>query len=277
MGAKKTTGEHREYVLGTHDDELDRLGLQHELWREKAIDLWRRAGFGRGQTLLDVGCGPGYATRELSRVVGPKGKIIAIDQSVRFLDHLSRQLVARKIKNISLRSGDVEKLDLGGLEADGAYVRWVLCFVKNPEAVVAGIGRALKRGGKLVMQDYFNYEGVVIAPKHPITTRFFNAVGNSWRARGGNPDIGSALPRLMRRRGFEIEEINPIVRVARPGSALWKWPDSFFKNYVPVLVEGGFLSRREGEDFKREWRARSRDAAAFFATPPMIEIVAVKK
>jgi ubiquinone/menaquinone biosynthesis C-methylase UbiE len=274
---KKKTHERQEYVLGTHDDELDRLGLQHRLWRQQAVDLWRRAGLGRGQTVLDVGCGPGYATRELSRLVGPRGKIIAIDQSTRFLDHLSGQLAAHKIKNVAVQNADVEKLALAGSRADGAYVRWVLCFVRRPEAVIRGIARVLKRGGKLVVQDYFNYEGVVVAPKSRIAARFFSAVGNSWRARGGDPDIGCELPRLMRRAGFEIEEINSIVRVARPGSPLWNWPDSFFKNYVPVLVESGFLSRSEGEEFKREWRARSRDAAAFFTTPPIIEIIAVKK
>ena len=51
----------RDYVLGTHDEESARLLLQHRVWRPRALDAWRRAGFTVGQTLLDLGCGPGHA------------------------------------------------------------------------------------------------------------------------------------------------------------------------------------------------------------------------
>src|SRR5437667_12597218 len=80
----------RDYVLGTHDEELLRLGLQHRVWRPRALDAWRRAGFTVGQTLIDVGCGPGYAAVDLAEIVGPSGRIIALDRSQRFLAALQR-------------------------------------------------------------------------------------------------------------------------------------------------------------------------------------------
>ncbi len=40
----------KDYILGTHDDEIVRLGLQHRVWRPRALDAWRRAGFTTGQT-----------------------------------------------------------------------------------------------------------------------------------------------------------------------------------------------------------------------------------
>ena len=61
----------RDYVLGTHDEEIARLGLQHRVWRPRALDAWTRAGFTQGQTLLDVGCGPGHASVDLAELVGP--------------------------------------------------------------------------------------------------------------------------------------------------------------------------------------------------------------
>jgi SAM-dependent methyltransferase len=74
-------GHDREYVLGTHDDEVSRLALQHRVWRPRALDAWRRAGFMVGQTLLDLGCGPGHAAADLAEIVGPSGRVVAIDQS----------------------------------------------------------------------------------------------------------------------------------------------------------------------------------------------------
>jgi hypothetical protein len=45
----------------THDEEIARLGMQYRVWRPRALDAWRRGGFTTGQTLLNVGCEPGYA------------------------------------------------------------------------------------------------------------------------------------------------------------------------------------------------------------------------
>jgi hypothetical protein len=45
----------RDYVLGTHDEELARLGLQHRVWRPVVLDCWRKAGITVGSRVLDVG------------------------------------------------------------------------------------------------------------------------------------------------------------------------------------------------------------------------------
>ena len=66
--------DEKDYVLGTHDEEIARLGLQHRVWRPRVLDAWRRAGFTLGQTILDVGCGPGHATLDLAEIVGPRGR-----------------------------------------------------------------------------------------------------------------------------------------------------------------------------------------------------------
>src|SRR5206468_8251332 len=90
----------RDYILGTHDEELERLGLQHRVWRPRALDAWRRAGITAGQTVLDVGCGPGYAALDLAEIVGPSGRVVALDRSRRFLDALERSRDQRGLVQI---------------------------------------------------------------------------------------------------------------------------------------------------------------------------------
>ena len=72
-----------EYVLGTHEEEVTRLGVQHRVWRDRMLRCCRDAGFGPGSRLVDLGCGPGYATLDLAEIVGGTGSVIAVDQKTR--------------------------------------------------------------------------------------------------------------------------------------------------------------------------------------------------
>ena len=70
----------RDYVLGTHDEEIARLGLQHRVWRPVVLECWRKAGVTVGSRVLDVGAGPGYATVDLAEIVGPTCEVVALER-----------------------------------------------------------------------------------------------------------------------------------------------------------------------------------------------------
>src|SRR5512140_127212 len=135
--------EANEYILGTHDEEINRLGLQHRVWRPRALDAWRRAGITVGQKVLDVGCGPGYATCDLAEIVGPTGTIHAMDRSRRFLDVLEQQSSHRNLANIVAHAMDVDEVALPEVDADAAWARWVFAFVKNPRKLLGKVHRSL--------------------------------------------------------------------------------------------------------------------------------------
>ena len=59
-----------DYILGTHDEEIQRLGLQHRVWRPHVLAAWKKAGIGRGSRVLDLGAGPGCATIDLAKSLG---------------------------------------------------------------------------------------------------------------------------------------------------------------------------------------------------------------
>ena len=67
-----------DYVLGTHNEEHARLGMQHSLWREFVLDAWNRAGIGAGSSVVVVGGGPGFATMDLAEIVGATGHVTAV-------------------------------------------------------------------------------------------------------------------------------------------------------------------------------------------------------
>jgi SAM-dependent methyltransferase len=263
----------QEYVLGTQAAELQRLGYQHQVWSAPTAAAWEHARFAPGARLLDVGCGPGYATFDLAALVGPAGHVLGVDVSQRFVSHLNAETRRRGLAHVEARVQDLEQLALPEASIDGAFARWVLCFVRDPAEVVARVARALRPGGAFVVMDYCHYEGFALAPHAPASERVIAAVAESFRRAGGNPEVGRDVPGLMRRAGREVETLRPLVRLARPGTALWSWPWTFFENYLPGLVASGGLSAEDHAEFAREWAARSRDPDAFLLTPPMVEVI----
>lgn len=269
--------EEREYVLGTGEDELARLGFQHRVWSAQAARVWERAGFAPGHWILDVGCGPGYASFDMARIVGDAGRVHGVDASERFVAHLLEQAAARGLPSVTAEVGDLTHLALPADTFDGAYARWVLCFIADPDAVIERVAGALKPGGRFAVQDYLRYDGVMVAPEDPAFERVFGAVVEAWRAAGGDTRFGARLPALLERHGLAVEHAEPLVRIARPGQALWHWPRTFFDNFLPGLVSSGTLSRDELDAFNARWAERETQPGAFFVSPPMIEVVAVKR
>jgi ubiquinone/menaquinone biosynthesis C-methylase UbiE len=45
-----------------------------------------------GDTVIDLGCGPGFFTIEMAKLVGPQGKVIAVDLQVEMLEHVKKKL-----------------------------------------------------------------------------------------------------------------------------------------------------------------------------------------
>jgi SAM-dependent methyltransferase len=265
-----------DYLLGNTDEELERLGFQHRIWSEQAFSLWEIAGFGSGQSLLDLGCGPGFATLDLAHLVGPQGRVIAFDASQEYLRYLTRQAGAQGLKNIEVLEGDIHDIDLPAASLDGIYARWIFCFAADPEAVLERLGRAMRPGAALAVTDYFNYRAFTFAPRSPILDRVVSAVETAWEQHGGDLAIQGRMPGMMLDAGLRIGHLRQWSRIARPGSALWNWPAMFFRSFLPSLVEMNLVSTEDERSFWEEWEQRSADPATFLCIPPMVDVIGTK-
>jgi ubiquinone/menaquinone biosynthesis C-methylase UbiE len=270
------------YVLGTGDDELQRLGLQHRLWADAAHAAWKLAGINAGHAVLDVGCGPGYAACDLAEMVTRRGRVIGVDESQGFVDHLNAQAAARGLSQLAGLVGDAQEIDAvvraadGSLAFDLAYVRWVLCFVPGPRAVIDGLAKLMKPGGRVVIHDYFNYASMTMAPRRASHDRVVAATDKSWRQRGGDPDVMARVPAMLAAAGFLVTHLSVHTRVARPGEPMWQWPDTWWRTFAPKLVAMGMLARGQQDELIADLDAMSRSGEGFIQCPPVYEVVAVK-
>jgi SAM-dependent methyltransferase len=266
-----------EYVLGTHDEEIERLGLQHRAWRERALDAWRSAGIGPGQTVLDVGCGPGYASLDLAGLVGPAGRVVAIDKSERFLGALNAACRERSIANIAAHSADLDAGEFPPVVADRAWCRWVFAFVKHPRDILARIAASLAPGGVIVMHEYFDYSTWRAAPRCAELEEFVSAVMASWRDTGGEPDIALCLPRWLEELGCDVRTARPIVDVVQPGHLKWAWLATFLEVGRRRLVDLGYLTSARSESILQAFNELQASPGARMITPGVLEIVGVRR
>ena len=267
----------KDYILGTHDEEIERLALQHRVWRPRALDAWRRAGFTVDQTLLDVGCGPGNASLDLAGIVGPGGRVVAIDRSRRFLDALEDSRRRAGLDNIATHELDLDEAPLPVSGADGAWSRWVFAFVKRPRALLARVRDALKPGGVLVLHEYVDYAAWRLAPRSEAHEEFVRVVMASWRADGGEPDIGLDLPRWLGELGFELTELRPIIDIVPPSSFVWQWPKAFVASGVRRLVDLGHLTAEHGQAITAAHAAAESTPHTLMVMPAVLEIIATRR
>ena len=269
-----------DYVLGTHNDEHARLGMQHSLWQEFILDAWKRAGICTGTRVVDVGAGPGFATMDLADIVGATGHVTAVEISSKFAQEVKDQANVRGLKNISVHIVDLMHEDIplanAGVEFDAAWCRWVCMFVPDVGALVRCVHNALRAGGVAVFHEYVHYETYGLQPPTPGIDSFIQAAMKSFSARGGNANIAGTLLKELRAHGFEIVSTKPIARSARPHEPLWQWPAGFIRTYLPRLIELGQVDNTFAANVLAELARAEQDPQSIMLTPTVLEIIARK-
>lgn len=269
-----------EYILGTRTEEIERLGVQHESWAEYASRIFEHAGFGRGDTILDLGCGPGFTSFDLAAVVGTTGTVVARDKSRHFLDFLTSERKRRNLPQIEPSFGPVEELDLPRESLDGAYSRWLFCWLSDPGDVLDRIVRALKPGGVIVLQEYLDWGAMKLIPASDVFDRVVEACMKSWVAGGVTIDFTNEVPALAEAAKLEIELFRPVARLGYigpfgtgGGSAEWRWVSGFFDSYLPGLLEKRLLTAVELETFRTEINSRIHEGRTFLLAPVMADVI----
>ena len=263
----------QEYILGTDRIELERLGLQHQAWRAQALDLWATAGFGAGQSLLDLGCGPGYTTLDLAEQVGPDGHVLGVDLSPGFVATLQAEAARRQRPWVEARRADLLSLDLPPASLDGAYGRWVLCWLEDPRPALEALARWLRPGAALALQEYLHWATFALVPAHPAHEAARAACLRSWELAGLQINLATELPGLAREVGLEVELLRPVARVGRPGSLVWRWVFGFLDSYLPRLAERGQVDAALHRACLDAAAARAAEPGSHVVAPLMADVV----
>lgn len=269
------TDDRNSYLLGTHDEELRRLGVQHHVWRPRVLEAWRRAGIAAGSVVIDAGAGPGWATSDLADSVGPTGKVWALERSDRYFAFLRERARASGHTQVEAHQMDLGTDDMPVANADAVWIRWVLAFLPDPGAVLAKLAGALKPGGRAIIHEYVQWDthALLPAPK-PAYESFTRFVLQDWRASGGDADVGRRLPELCPAAGLRVVEARTLGEMASPRDVMWRWTSGFARSHADHLVATGKQPPAWRDALHAEIAAAEADPRTLVVTPYLMEVVA---
>jgi cyclopropane fatty-acyl-phospholipid synthase-like methyltransferase len=133
------------------------LNLLEDAIFELKLKIASHIGVEKGMTIVDVGCGQGGFTASLAKIVGEKGKILAVDVSDEYLKEFTERLDKYCVKNM-----------VAFIQVDGTHLRDVLssCIAdvvtgfrlleelkrcKDMPKIIGEMVRVAKDGGKVCL------------------------------------------------------------------------------------------------------------------------------
>lgn len=123
-----------------------------------------------GQAICDMGCGNGFYTLKMAKLVGKKGRVLAVDVQPEMLHMLELRAKERRIENVEPIAGTLTDPRLPAGEIDMILCVDVYHEFSHPEQMLAAMHKALKPRGRLVLVEFRAEDPEVpILPLHKMT------------------------------------------------------------------------------------------------------------
>jgi SAM-dependent methyltransferase len=132
--------------------QLDVIETERDKW-QRAEEILGALDLKSGDTVVDLGCGAGYFTLKLFRLVGPSGKVQAVDIRRLSLFFLWMRTFQKHISNVDTKLGSIQDPGLTSNSADAVLIVNTYHELSRPGAILDRVSAALRRGGRLVITD----------------------------------------------------------------------------------------------------------------------------
>lgn len=172
-----------------------------------------------GERILDLGCGDGALTRRLAEL---GAVVVGVDSS-------AEQVAAAQAAGLDARVMSGEALAFES-EFDAVFSNAALHWMRRPEAVAAGVWRALKPGGRFVGEfgGHGNVRHIVAALVAALERRGIDG-------RAAVPwyfPTAEAYADLLRAKGFAVRSSELIPRPTQLPGHIVGWLETFAENFT---------------------------------------------
>lgn len=177
-----------------------------------------------GERVLDLGCGDGALTEKLVQ-----GGVRAVG-----VDASPDQVEAARRRGLDAHVMDATRLAFAA-EFDAVFSNATLHWVKDADAAIAGVFRALKPGGRFVgeMGGKGNIVAIMAALKEALSRRGIDAARLDPWYFPDEAEYGGKLERA----GFTVRAIALIPRMTPLPGALGAWVETFCESFLAAVAD----------------------------------------
>jgi len=138
-------------------------------WLDRiAFHVIDRVGPRPGETVADLGAGTGLLSLKAARLVGPRGKVIAVDSSAACLEVLVLRAREGSLSNLTACVGDLTSLPLKTASCDCALCRSAFIYTTDVVAALREMRRVLAPGGRYSVFEPLQVEAEVVASREGV-------------------------------------------------------------------------------------------------------------
>ena len=131
-----------------------------------------------GDTVLDVGCGPGANFELLREAVGADGHVIGVDLSLGMVERATERIEIHRWENVEVIRADATTLSLGDDRFDGALATTAVSSTPDVRATVENVYDALKPGARFAVYEIRLVPSGIGRILNPLIKRFYRVFGN---------------------------------------------------------------------------------------------------
>lgn len=169
------------------------------VYKQQLLDL---LDIRAGQTVLDVGCGPGADLPALAERVGGSGTVIGVDGDPAMLTRARERTYG--LHQVEIREGDAHTLPVESATVDRAKIDRVLMHVAEPTDVLAQLYRVTRPGARVGLAEP-DWDTLSVDAEDLETSRAFTRYTTAEVVR--HAAIGRSLGRLAEQAGFRVEAV----------------------------------------------------------------------
>ncbi len=149
---------------------------------EECSTMLKQLNLKPGQTVCDMGCGNGFYTLKMAKLVGEKGQVLAVDIQPEMLSLLSERAKEEKLTNIKPVLGTPVDPNLPEGKVDLILCVDVYHEFSNPEEMLAAMRKSLKPTGRIALVEFRAEDPKVpIKPLHKMSKE---QILKEWPANG---------------------------------------------------------------------------------------------
>ena len=267
------SSQSEDYVLRGGRAGAERLRVLNRVKWPTTEPLLKVAGLQAGMSCLDVGCGSGDVTLKMAAIVGDEGHVVGIDRDQSIL-HLARQEADKQGLPVTFRTLEAE--DLAEQSAyDLVFSRYLLSHLPRPQRALEAMVRAVRPGGRLVLEDVY-FPGHVCYPPNAALDRFVELYQAVARAKeGGDAAIGVRLLEMALEAGLEEVRVGLVVPTFREGEG--KWVTQITMEHIrEAVIDTGLASDAEVDDVVGELGRIAVDDRTLMSIAPTFQVWGLK-